>query len=191
MGRPSAALALTLALLLPPPFLDSCTSRAGDASGEGHAPDSATAGSPSLPALLSAVDDHGAGGTLPVLDRLPPPTEIRKRPVPNRHDPALTDTVVTFVHPGLELEVYRVTTSGKEILRSIEVTGEGYRTGEGVGPGSTRARVTRALGEPDRVEGSRLVYRQREGEVDPTPTTLSIRFRGDRVAAMTWSFYVD
>lgn len=145
----------------------------------------------SLPSLLAGLHDRTDSGELPVLDRMPPPRETRRETVQNRHDPTMTDTVVTRVYPGLEVEVYRVTSSGKEIVRSIVVTGEEYRTSERIGPGSTRAEVTAALGEPASVDGSTLEYQVTEGEPDPAPTDLSIELADGVVQRMTWDYYID
>lgn len=206
MGHPTRTVFTVLAALL----LAACPMRRDEGRAGSNATDASRPEAPgtdtapprpSLPDLLAAVHDRTPGGELRVLRQLPPPLEIRREPVRNRHDPTLVDTLVTFIHPGLRLEVYHVTASERDIVRSVEVTGEGYRTADGIGPGSSRGDVAAVLGPPDTVAGppgpadtvvgTTLVYHGIRGEPGPTPTTLSIELRDERVRRMTWSYYVD
>lgn len=143
-----------------------------------------------LSEILDSAFDRAEDGSLAVLDRLGDPRRIEAEPVQNRHDPAQTDTLRTYVYDGLELDVYAVA-GGKELLEEVRVTGSRYETAEGLGVGSTRAAVRDALGPPLRADGDTLTYERTESPEDPTPTTLEVRLDGDRVAAMTWQFYVD
>lgn len=144
-----------------------------------------------LPVLLDRVSERGPDGELRVLDAMNPPLDVDREPVQNRHDPTQTDTLRTLHYGGLRVEVYEVAATGKEIIRAIEVTSDAYRTEAGLTVGSTRAAVREALGAPARTEGDTFVYERYDDARDPTPTTLRIRFDGDRVAAMTWHYYVD
>lgn len=143
-----------------------------------------------LAEILEAAYERRADGSLVVLDRLPPPQRVEATPVENRHIEGQTDTVRTLHYDGLALEVYAVA-DGKEILQEVRVTGGGYETAQGLGVGSTRAAVRAALGEATRSNGGTLTYDIKTSPDDPTPTTLTVRFDGDRVAALTWSYYVD
>lgn len=155
---------------------------------------SSSSGSPpqsvALPEILASAYEHRADGSLTLFDRLGEPQRVETEPVVNRHDPSQTDTLRTFHYSGLALEVYAVT-GGKEILQEVRVTGEGYETTEGLRVGSTREAIRAALGPPVRSEDGRLSYEVTDTTEDPTPTTLTIRFEGDRVDSMAWSFYVD
>lgn len=144
----------------------------------------------SLPEILDSAFERREDGSLAVLDRLGDPRRVEAEPVQNRHDPAQTDTLRTYVYDGLELDVYAVT-GGKELLQEVRVTGGGFETAEGLGVGSTRAAVRDVLGEPARTDGDTLTYERTDSPEDPTPTTLDVRLDGDRVAAMTWQLYVD
>lgn len=143
-----------------------------------------------LPEVLDHAYERRADGSLVVLDRLPTPQRVESEPVQNRHVEGQTDTLRTFHYDGLALEVY-VVADGKEILQEVRVTGEGYETAERLGVGSTRGAVREALGEPTRAEGNALTFEVTASPEDPTPTTLTVRFDGDRVEALTWSYYVD
>jgi hypothetical protein len=143
-----------------------------------------------LPTILDRTYERTDDGSLVLLDRLGEPRRIETEPVENRHVPGQIDTLRTLVFDGLAVEVYAVA-DGKELLQEIRVTGPGYETAEGLGVGSTRAAVRDVLGSPARTEGDTVTYEVSESPEDPTPTQLHIRYDGDRVAAMTWSYYVD
>lgn len=143
-----------------------------------------------LPTLLENAYQRDDDGSLSILDRLGEPQRVTREPVENRHVPGQTDTLRTLVFDGLEMEVYAVT-GGKEILQEVRVTGEGYETAEGLGVGSSRAAVRDVLGTPARTEGATVTYEIASGPDDPTSTQLHIRYDGDRVASMVWSYYVD
>lgn len=153
------------------------------AAGEAEAP-SGDLGVP-LATLVQGVLEGRAGE---VLDRLRPPGSEEVETLQNRHDPEQVDTLRTLHYDGLTVEVYHVGGgSDREFIQSIEVTGGDYETAEGVQVGSTRTRVEEQLGSPATREGDAYVYELS----DVTPNQLRIRFDGDTVSAMTWSFYVD
>jgi len=143
-----------------------------------------------LPAILDRAHERNADGSLALLDRLGEPERVETEPIENRHVPGQIDTLRTLVFDGLAVEVYAVA-DGKELLQEVRVTGPEYETAEGLGVGSTRSAVREALGAPVRTEGDTVTYEVPESPDDPTPTQLHVRYDGDRVAAMTWSYYVD
>lgn len=144
-----------------------------------------------LPLILSRSADRGPNGELGLLDDLPPAENTTRTPVENRHDPSRTDTVVTLAWTGLELEVYRVTSTGKEILRTVRVTGRDYATDDGLSVGVTRDSVRALRGEPTRTEVGTWIYEVYDGPDDPTATMLRVGFERDRVARLRWGFYID
>ena len=143
-----------------------------------------------LPAILDRTYERTGDGSLVLLDRLGEPERVETEPVENRHVPGQIDTLRTLMFDGLAVEVYAVA-DGKELLQEVRVTGPGYETAEGLGVGSARAAVRDVLGAPVRTEGDTVTYEVLESPDDPTPTQLHVRYDGDRVAAMTWSYYVD
>ena len=124
---------------------------------------------------------------LAILNRLNRPRRVTRTPERNRHDPSQTDTLRTLHYDGLELEVYEVSTSGKELASRLEVTGSVYETTDGLHVGSTREAVELALGQPSDVDDGALLYQSD----DITPMTLRFEMDGSRVEAMTWFFYLD
>lgn len=137
-----------------------------------------------LPTILDSAADPAA-----LLDRLASPLWVEREPVQNRHDPFVTDTVVTRVYRGLEIEVYQ--TAARPLLRRVAVTSDDYRTADGLTVTSTRDEVRRVLGAPDRTEGDTWYYERSTSPDDSTPPTLAIRFEDRFAQALTWSFYVD
>ena len=124
---------------------------------------------------------------LSILNRLNRPRRVTRTPEPNRHNPSQTDTLRTLHYDGLEIEVYEVSASGKELASRLEVTGSTYETADGLHVGSTREAVELALGQPSSTDDGALIYQSD----DITPTTLRIDLDGSRVEAMTWFFYLD
>ena len=141
-----------------------------------------------LPELLEGLTANALDrDRLAVLGRLNRPRRVERTPQPNRHDPTQTDTVRTLHYDGLDVEVYEVSASGKELASKLEVTSSAYETADGLRVGSTHEEVERALGEPTEVDDGALVYQSD----DITPTTLRFDMEGSRVEAMTWFFYLD
>jgi hypothetical protein len=177
-----------------PRLLLSLLALAGLATAAGCAAERSTASASSarvgLAEILDDAYERRDDGSLALLGRLPAPQRVEAEPVENRHVAGQTDTLRTLHYDGLTLEVYAVA-GGREILQEVRVTGDGYETAEGLGVGSTRAAVRGALGEPTRSDGGTLTYDVKTSPDDLTPTTLTVRFDGDRVAALTWSYYVD
>lgn len=177
--------AFYLGLILLSVSFVACSERSGPDDGPGQT--SIRPGVP-LPELLDGLHERAAGQEqLTVLDRLARPRRVARTPQTNRHDPSQTDTLRTLHYDGLEIEIYEVSASGKELASRLEVTGSGYETAEGLHVGSTREEVVNALGEPDETENGDLIYEHGE----PTVTTLRIGMEGSHVAAMEWFFYLD
>jgi hypothetical protein len=82
--------------------------------------------------------------------------EIREKE--NRHDPELTDTVITWSWPGLSCTFTRSGYDGREFMLFIELGSPGWALPGGIGPGMSRSELAAAYGEPDRIEGNRLIY---------------------------------
>ena len=125
-----------------------------------------------------------------LLARLDPPRRTNVEAVANRHVPGQVDTVRTLFYDGLRLEVYEVSGSGA-FVQEVEVTGPGYTTAEGVGLGTSRDAVEAAYGPALHTEGDATTYQIGTGADDPAPTMLTVRFKGNVVAALEWALYVD
>jgi len=141
-----------------------------------------------LPRLLSGLEQtHPDQRRIPLLDRLPPPQRVTVHTVPNLHDPATLDRVVTRHYPGLDLSIYEASAVGKELPLRLRVTSPRYRTAEGLRVGSSVDEVRAALGPPDDAAGSELLYLSDE----PTPDVLRVKVQEQRVAELNWDFYID
>lgn len=139
-----------------------------------------------LAAILAAADRPPGVDTLAVLDRLPAPRRVTEVVRENRHLRGAQDTLRTLHYERLEFTVVHAA-NGHELLQRVEATGASYATDEGLHPGMARAEARQLLGSPTRVEGDVAVYE----DGGPTPDVLRVAYRRDRVARLTWSFYVD
>ncbi|HSJ10212.1 MAG TPA: hypothetical protein VK928_09870 [Longimicrobiales bacterium] len=91
--------------------------------------------------------------------RLGEPDSTSARTVENRHDPSVTDSVLTLHYPGLVAEIYRAGYDGKEILASVEVSDAVHlRPMVDAGIGTSADAVRAALGEPATATATLLEY---------------------------------
>lgn len=87
------------------------------------------------------------------------PDSTVARTVTNRHDPSMTDSVLTLFHDGLVAEIHRAGYDGKEMLSSLVILDDRYLRPESpVRIGSGAAAVQAAFGEPDDHEADTLLY---------------------------------
>ena len=171
---------------------DPTAAPSGEVLGTDERPPGAGSAQPGVPfpELLDGFAQHDYQGEVAVLGRLAEPLERSETPVANRHVQGQTDTVRTWTYSGLELAVYDIAGDPKQLPQSIRLTSTDYRTTEGLTVGSSRAEVTAALGEPDRLDGGDLVYVL--GAEEPVPTgTLRVALEADFVQALTWTFTID
>jgi len=130
----------------------------------------------------------GARTGVEIRTQLGTPSEVSTRAVSNLHDPAVTDTILTWQYPEVELEIYR-TADGRRLLTEALVTGNRYLTFPEIGIGSTAAEVRRLLGPPDTDGPAELEYRCATcaGPTEPAVFELD----GDRVRAVRFLFPLD
>jgi hypothetical protein len=141
--------------------------------------------------ILDRSYDRDPDGQLTILDAMAPAPAADTATVQNRHDPTVTDTIVTLRYDGLAIAVHHAGPTGKEIVREITVSNEAYQTGLGFGVGAPLDAVVEAMGEPASTDGTTRVWEIREGERDPTPIYLEVTFDAEgRVESVTWSYYV-
>jgi hypothetical protein len=87
------------------------------------------------------------------------PDSVAVRTVENRHDPAATDSIVTFYYDGLTAEIHVAGYDGKEILSALVIGNSRYlQAGTPVQLGDSEASVRAALGDPDEAGESHLDY---------------------------------
>lgn len=136
----------------------------------------------SLVELLGRIHDQR-----PVVDALPEPEKIVTTELPDRDDSGKTDTVRTFLYPGLTLTVVQRAGSSDQRVAQLVVADGDYQTAEGLRVGSSLQALSDALGEADRLEGDEYVY-QSQGK---TPDVTRFRIEDDRIAQMQWDFHMD
>ena len=101
---------------------------------------------------------------------LRPPLARRAEAVANRHVAGQTDSLVTLVYDGLEIEAYAVA-GGETFLRWLTVTGTGYGTASGLSVGEARAHLEDTLGPPARAGGDVATYETGDGAA---PTVVEV-----------------
>jgi len=70
-------------------------------------------------------------------------------PVVNRHDPAVTDSVLVVHYPQLAIELYRASYDGRELLAGVRIADDRYLRPESpLRLGMTENEVRLLLGEP-------------------------------------------
>lgn len=124
-------------------------------------------------------------------DALGEPREIRAHPMENRHDPAVTDTLVTWNYPGVDIHLHQVGDGGPEFLSEVEVTDNRYLRYPAAGVGVARDTIRALLGPPSEMPGQDGdLYECGSCEGAPEPVTFRYDDKG-RVRAVLFSFYVD
>lgn len=110
----------------------------------------------------------------------------------NRHDPSVTDTLVTWSYPGVEIHLHQVGNGGPEFLSEVEVTDNRYLRYPAAGVGAARATIHELLGPPSAARGPEEgdTYPCERCEGAPEPVTFRYDAQG-RVRAVLFSFYVD
>jgi hypothetical protein len=94
-----------------------------------------------------------------IASRLGEPDSVTVRTVSNRHDPAMTDSIITLYYAGLEAEVHIAGYDGKEMLAALAISSNRYlQESAVVRIGDDGAAIRAALGEPDDASDERLLY---------------------------------
>lgn len=101
------------------------------------------------------------GGTRAELSRaLGGPDSVRGRVVPNRHDGAISDSLLTVYYPGLSVEFFRAGFDGRELLSALVIVDDRYLRPESpLRLGMEEDEVRLVLGEPGGSAGGTLSYR--------------------------------
>lgn len=99
--------------------------------------------------LLDAVPDLGDTREQ-LVARLGAPDSASGAAVANRHDPLVTDSVLTLHFPGVTAMVHKAGYDGREMLAALHITDARHMPASApVGVGSTAADVLVLLGPPD------------------------------------------
>lgn len=117
------------------------------------------------------------------------PAALEREPVPNRHVPGQTDTILTVRYPGARLRIYQVA-GGRGMLERAEVSDSRWLTHARPGVGTPADSVLAWLGEPKERSTGRLVYDCRTCAAGGEDA-LTFHLEDGRVARIEWAFYVD
>lgn len=123
-----------------------------------------------------------------VLDRVSEPDRVSTIEVRNRHDRTRTDTLTTWSYDGVSFTIHRSSTTGRERMQRVEVTGADHRTADGLRVGMTREAVVGIRGQPTATGVDADIYRL----PGPYPGQLRIGYDDDLlVSRLTWVFSID
>ena len=138
---------------------------------------------------------------------LGPPRAATVRMIKNQHRPSRIDELHDLVYDGLRVLLYRVTAQDREFITDLSLTSATYRLKWGLGVGSTKEAVRRALGPgftPLAAPESRIEPPARGPRCAESDGVCTYRydgfeqkshvffsFRGGRVSRIDWTFEVD
>ena len=118
------------------------------------------------------------------------PDSVQTETVPNRHDPAVTDTVVALYYADLTAIVWKPGyPDARDLLEYVEVRDNRYLRWPSLGIGARAGDVIAALGEPVEQSPTRLVFLCGPSEAVDEP--LVFELRTGRVRSVAFSRYVD
>jgi hypothetical protein len=183
--RAKAGLALAVLTLLP---AGGCDRRDAPAESGGMPMPSADAGV----SLFFREGPIELGSSRSELEaRLGVPDSVHAHTVSNRHDPTVTDSVLTLYYGGLVAEILRAGYDGKEILAGVVISDGRYlQPGAPVRLGQDTDAVRAALGAPDESDAGTLLYVCEECLVAGHETVRFIMER-DTVRRVEMRYWVD
>ena len=115
------------------------------------------------------------------------PDSVRSVAEANRHDPAVTDSLVVLYYPGLRLD-YRVA-GGKDLLEVADVSDSRYLKYPTIGVGASAANIINALGPP--WERTDSAYSYDCGRCIGADEPVIFHLAAGRVTNVEYQFYVD
>ena len=114
------------------------------------------------------------------------PDSIAPGAEPNRHDPAVTDSIFTVYYPGLVLDI-RTPAGSRDMATHVRVEDNRYLAYPGIGIGAAATKVEEVLGEPHERRPGRLTYQCDQAVEQPVTFSLP----DGRVRAIEIAYYVD
>lgn len=119
------------------------------------------------------------------------PDSVRARSVPNPHDAAVTDSVLTLYYPGLSAQFYRAGYDGRELLSSLTISDDRYLRPESpLRLGMAADEVRLVLGEPSRSDGGLLDYACTTCDAAGYDV-LELRLARDQLQRITLRYWID
>lgn len=118
------------------------------------------------------------------------PDSVRMETVPNRHDPAVVDTVVALYYTDLTAIVWKPGyPEARDLLEHVEVRSNRYLRWPSLGIGARARDIIAALGQPFEKSPARLVYHCGPSEAVDEPLVFGLR--AGRVRSVAFNRYVD
>ncbi len=165
-------------------------STASDDTADGALVDTANVSGPLVP-LRQLIAEGAYAHGLPrrdVIARFGRPDSVRSMPVPNRHDPSVTDSVVQLLYPTARYTYYVVTQGPGEILDEALITSNDHLRHTSPGIGTSEGTLRAAYGAPASERPGELVYECRTCEV---PEPLTFVLVDGTVTEIRFDYYVD
>ena len=147
---------------------------------------------PSVDSLRDEFVQHGLlvpDSRTEVISRFGAADSVASRAVVNRHNAALTDSIVDLFYPGLHLTYYVVGRGGKEFLQTAVVSDNRYLKYPDFGVGVPDAIIRRSLGEPS--ERATAKWRYDCGRCMGAESPVYFYLDHGTVQRIEYSFYVD
>lgn len=118
------------------------------------------------------------------------PDSVATVTVPNRHDPAVVDTVVALYYTDLTAIVWKPGyPEARDLLEHVEVRSNRYLRWPSLGIGARARDIIAALGQPVEESPARLVYHCGPSEAVDEPLVFGLR--AGRVRSVAFNRYVD
>lgn len=106
---------------------------------------------------------------------------------PNRHVPNVQDSIFRFEYDGMTVQL-RKPGPGGELFEYVAVTDREWLNFPFFQPGVSIENLTKAIGEPQRRDGERLIYTCGGGEVEEP---VVFETRNGNVERIVFNYYVD
>ncbi len=128
-----------------------------------------------------------------VLRLLGKPRRTTVETQPNRHVEGATDTLTTFIYPGLAVTVFSGSASPNRFMTDVHISSPAIQTPSGVQVGQRMDDVYRRLGDPSfEYDDGSLGYDLSEMDDATAPQLVVIPdATGERVAAIRYAMFFD
>lgn len=138
--------------------------------------------------IRTALQTDGSLTRETLVQRLGTPRQVKITPVANQYVEGQVDTLRTLVYTGMRALVYDVTNESKTFLVRLSLSSTQYATPGGLRVGLNKEHALDQLGPPTRRKSEKgtLIYEER----GPTPTSMVVQVRGDRIVRIDWEFYL-
>ncbi|WP_020614606.1 hypothetical protein [Sediminispirochaeta bajacaliforniensis] len=117
------------------------------------------------------------------------PLSVETEQRANRHNPDVTDLIITYTYDGITFVLQRSGYDGREFLMNVLLTGNGWTIPEGVSVGNDRGDLLRSFGESNRVEDDRVIYERPASLGSSAMVRYTFVFSGERISSIEISTF--